>query len=323
MPAPPKKREKPGLKSVHDLREQRIEGRFARPTEKLWVGAGVLLALILGTYWYFASRKLENQKGDLLAKRKAVVVTLGAEWYPLRDRIEKLVIAESGAFQGDFVDPTARTLDFTHDPSIYLRLRAAEAKDAKSVRDAAQASLRDGFVGCLVVAPNPAAARGEVDAGAFAENPWNLRQAYQSTRILTDEWEQEVKESGDDLRLRVFQQQYDKAVDKEIPLAARIVKQAKYFIMVLDEDADAARPYADGGPMTSEALQAVQHAARVVVANLQGDGVMLRLRREPAAGFRFAGESAPSDPETLLAMQRQVNNCQLANEVKAAVAEKK
>lgn len=320
MPAPPKERPKPGLKSVHDMREQRVAGKYARPSEKLWLLVGLALAGILGTYWYIASRKLDGQKTDLLAKRKAVELTLGAEWYPLRDKIEKLVIAEAGAFEGDFVDPSARALDFTHEPSIYLRLRVAEAKDAKSIRASAENSLRDGFVGCLVVAPNPALAHGEVDAGAFAENPWNLRQAYQSTRILSEEWEQQVKESGDELRLRVFQQQYDKAVDKEIPLAARIVKQAKFLIMVLDEDTDAAKPYADGGPLTSEALQSVAHPARVVVANVQKDGIMLRLRREPAAGFRFAGESAPSDQETLVAMQRQVNNCQLANEVKAAVA---
>jgi hypothetical protein len=322
VPAPPKKREKPGLKSVHELREQRVAGKYARPSEKLWLFSGLALASILIGYWYFASHKLEGQKGDLLAKRKAVVVTLGAEWYPLRDKIEKIVIAEAGGFQGDFVDPSARSLDFTHKTGIYLRLRVADAKDSTAIRKAAQDSLRDGFVGCLVVAPNPALARGDVDAGAFAENPWNLRQAYQATRILTDEWDQEVRESGDDLRLRVFQQQYDKAVDKEIPLAARIVKQAEFFLLVLDEDTDGAKAAADGGPITSEVLQTIAHPARVVVANLQKDGIVLRLRREPAAGFRFAGETAPSDPETLVAMQRQVNNCQLANEVKAAVATK-
>ena len=46
---------------------------------------------------------------------------------------------------------------------------------------------------------------------------------------------------------------------------------------------------------------------------------MLRLRRSPQAGFRFVGEQPVSDEETLNAMQRQVNNCQLANEVKAVM----
>lgn len=322
MPAVEKKREKPGLKSVYALRERRLAGKFSHPSEKVWLSVGIALAAILGVYWYVAGRSLAGKKGDLLAKRRAVVVTLGAEWYPLRDRIESLVVAESGAFAGDFVDPSARSLDFTRDPGIYLRLRVAEAKDAQAVREAAQGSLRDGFVGCLVVAPNPALARGDVDAGAFAENPWNLRQAYRSTRILSDEWEQEVREAGDDLRLRVFQQQYEKAVHEEIPLAARIVKQAKSFIVVLDEDTDDPSLRADGGPLTSEALQAVVHPVRVIVASLQHDGIVLRLRREPAAGFRFAGENAPSDPETLLALERQVHNCQLANLVKAAAAGK-
>ena len=33
----------------------------------------------------------------------------------------------------------------------------------------------------------------------------------------------------------------------------------------------------------------------------------------------FAGEHAVTDPETLTAMKRQVNNCALANAVKAAL----
>lgn len=322
MPAFDKKREKPGLKSVYEHRERRLAGKFSHPSEKAWLSVGLALVAILGVYWYVAGRTLAGKKADLLAKRRAVVVTFGAEWYPMRDKIESLVVAESGAFAGDFVDSSARSLDFTRDPSIYLRLRLAEAKDAKSVRTAAQGSLRDGFVGCLVVAPNPALARGDLDAGAFPENPWNLRQAYRSARTLSDEWDQEVREAGDDLRLRVFQQQYDKAVSEEIPLAARIVKQAKFFIAVLDEDTGDPNVPADGGALTSEALQAVRHPVRVIVASLQHDGIVLRLRREPAAGVRFAGENVPSDPETLLAMERQVHNCKLASEVKAAAAAK-
>jgi hypothetical protein len=146
-----------------------------------------------------------------------------------------------------------------------------------------------------------------------------LRQAYSSTRILTDEWVNDVKEASDDLRLRVFEQQYDQAANSEIPLAAKIVKQADYFLLVLDEDVDEAKKYTDGGPLTSEALQTVPHPARVTLIDLTKDQPILRLRRSPQAGFRFMGEQPVTDPETLDAVQRQVNNCQLANEVKATM----
>jgi hypothetical protein len=90
-------------------------------------------------------------------------------------------------------------------------------------------------------------------------------------------------------------------------------------LFVLDEDAQEARKYTDGGPLTSEALQTVAHPARVVLVDLEDKRVLLRLRRTPQAGFRFVGENPVTDQETLDAMQRQVNNCQLANEVKAAL----
>lgn len=318
MPAPPRKRDKPGLKSVHELREQRKAGKFSRPSEKMWLAMGGCIVAILLGYGYFAAKKLDRRKASLLAKRNAVEATLGAEWYPLRDAIEHAVIAESGPFS-DYVDPLAKDFDLEKKPGIYLRIRLAEAKDASSIRKAAQEALRDGFVGCLIVSPNPDLAKGMADAGVFGEQPWNLRQAYASTRILTDEWVSEVKSSGDDLRLRVFEQQYDKATNEEIPLAAKIVKQARYFLFVLDEDAQEARKYTDGGPLTSEALQTVAHPARVVLVDLEDKRVLLRLRRTPQAGFRFVGENPVTDQETLDAMQRQVNNCQLANEVKAAL----
>lgn len=320
MPKPLERRER-GLKSVHDMREARHEGRFAKPTEKMYLAIGVALALILGGYWYFTSKKLDRQKGDLLAKRNAVDATIGAEWYPLRDKLEKIVIDEGANLGPDFVEPAASTWEFQKKPGVYLRLRVIEAKDSKSIHKAAENSVRDGFVGCLIVSPNPALARGDADAGAFGENPWNLRQAYQATRILTDDWQREVRESSDDLRLRVFTQQYDKAIDTEIPLAAKIIKQADFFLLVLDEDVPEARLHDDAGMVTSESLQVVSHPARVILVDLHKDpGIMLRIRRTTNAGFRFVGDNAVQDPETLAAMQRQVNNCALANEVKSVLA---
>ena len=49
----------------------------------------------------------------------------------------------------------------------------------------------------------------------------------------------------------------------------------------------------------------------------------MRLRREGNASFIFAGEHAMTDPETRAAMQRQVNNCSLADQVRTAIEGKK
>lgn len=325
MPQPTPKRER-GLAAVHEMRGQRIEGRFSRPSGGVWLLLAAALAAILGGYAYFSGRKLDSAKADLLAKRNAVDATVGAEWAPLRERLERYT-ADGAAdpWAGDLVAPGAKSWPFESMPGIYLRLRAADARDPKGLRKAAQDALKDGFAGCLIRSDVAALARGDKDAGAFGEQPWNLRQAYQSTRILTPEWADEVRASSDDLRLRVFQQQYDKAIETEIPRAIDIVKKARFYLIALDEPVATAEALEkvqdrlDGGAPTLEILQLVPHPVRVVLVDLEKDAVVLRLRREVSAGFRFARERPVSDPETLDAMQRQVQNCALANEVRAAI----
>ena len=302
---------KPGLQAVHEGRKQRERGKYARATPNLWLGLLIGLAALLVGYRFFAMRSLEAEKDKLLAKQRAVDKTVGAEWYPLRDRLEKFVVDSSGDWPGDWTDSTAGSWDFRAVPGIYLRLRVAEAKDVASIRKAAPGAVKDAFVGCLLREPNIAAARGDRDAGAFAEQPWNLRQAYRATRILTDDWVAEVKAADDELRLRIFEEQYDKAVQTEIPSAIDLVKHAQFFLLVLDEDSPAAASVADGGPITSEVLQLVPHEARVRVMNLRTGNEVARLRRT-AAGAVY-GEHG--DPETREAIRRQVNNCALAMEV--------
>ncbi|HEX3344592.1 MAG TPA: hypothetical protein VHS09_08460, partial [Polyangiaceae bacterium] len=138
-------------------------------------------------------------------------------------------------------------------------------------------------------------------------------------RILTEDWVNEVKDADDDLRLRIFSRQYDKAVTDEIPLAIEVVKRAQFFLLVLDEDSpDAVKP-ADGGPLTEEALQLVPHPSRVQLFDLASGKEILRLLRTGDAQVIQAGERAVADEETRDAMQRQANNCALARRVDEAL----
>ena len=318
MPAEPPKRRQIGLQGVHKAREMRVAGKYARPTERMWLGAGLAIIALVGGYRYFSSRSLGGEKSDLVGKRRAIDLTVGAEWKPLRDKVERLTMDEAGAFKGDLVDVSAMGLSFRDQPGIYLRLQLQDATSAAGIRLGAQGSLRDAFTSCLLRTTNAPLARGDVDASAFPEQPWNLRQAYSATRILTDEWKHEVDESDDSLRLRVFQQQYEKAVAQEIPLAIDILKRAHFFLLVLDEPSpDAARN--DAGVTTPEALQLVPHDARVVVYDFKRDAGVVRLRRSAAGAFMPAGDRPIADPETRDAVQRQVNNCSLAEAVTVAI----
>lgn len=319
-----------GLKAIREVRAERGRSKHGRVSGKAWlVAIGVVLTVVVGA-WQYREGSLSHQKDELLSKQRAALTTVGAEWIPLRDKMEKLTIEAAETYKGDLVDPEARTWDFRSVPGIYLRMRLADVKDAASLRAAAKESARDSFVGCMFKENNPSAmaiAKGDLDAGSRAgwqDQPWNLRLAYGATRILTDEWVNEVKNAEDEIHLRVFVQQYDKAKDEEIPLAVDIVKRAQFFLLALDEDVPEAKELApdagrNAGKVTEQHLQQVRHPTRVHLVNLRTGKEIVRLRREAEADFRFAGEHTLRDPYTLAAMKRQVNNCALAQSVWAAI----
>ncbi|HTE46873.1 MAG TPA: hypothetical protein VK636_16620 [Gemmatimonadaceae bacterium] len=301
------------------MRDKRVRGKFNRASPNFWLFAALGVVAILLTYRFFATRKLDGDKEVLLSKQRAVQATVGVEWDKVRDQMEKFALESAGPWPGDWKDSNAAEWDFRTVPGVYLRLRASEASDVNRLRKSAQGSLRDGFVACFLREPNAAGARGELDGGLFPDQPWNLRQAYASTRILTDDWVNEVKESGDDLRLRVFEQQYRQAIDHEIPTAIEIIKRAQFFLLVLDEDTPEAAALTDGGAITSDVLQLVPHDARVTILNLRNGNPIARIKRRASASAVPAGERAITDPEIVDAVKRQVNNCSLAMAVSAAI----
>jgi hypothetical protein len=314
-----KRRKGRGLPAIARSREDRSAGRSRWTTQAgLLAGAVIIAGLI--AHKVVSGRELEGDRQALLAKQRAVAVTLGPEWFPLRDKLEADVLGAAKGYDGDHVDPVARQAAFRTQPGLYLRMRLVEARDAASVRSVAADARKDAFAACLLREPNDRGARGEIDGGAFAEQPWNLGQAYASTRILTDDWVDEVKTADEDLRLRIFSRQYDKAVTDEIPLAIDVVKRAQFFLLVLDEDVPEAVKPTDGGPLTEEALQLVPHPSRVHLFDLTSGKEILRLLRTGDARVIPAGERAVADEETRDAMQRQANNCALARRVDEALA---
>ncbi len=324
MPQQQPERKKPGLAAVHEGREQRLAGRFSRPTGRTYLIVVLGVAASIVAFKTVSGREIGSRKTALLAKQRADDATIGKEWAPLRDNLEKFVTERSGAFDADHVEPEAKAWSNHVATGIYLRIRLDDAKTPEKIRAAAQDSMKDAFVGCLLKAENQALAQGAPDAGIFPDLPWNLRQAYSATRILTPEWVAQVKDSDESIRLRIFEQQYDKAERDEIPRAIDIVKRADFFLLVLDEPADNpddAKPrWADGGvDSAEEAVQLAPHWARIHVLDLQKNKEILRVRRRAEGQFVFASGRPVTDEETLDAMKRQVNNCALAQQVRASI----
>ncbi|MDP9149878.1 MAG: hypothetical protein M3O36_08080 [Myxococcota bacterium] len=305
-----------GLTAIAQAREDRANGRSRWTMQAGFVAAAAVLGGLV-THKIVSDREVHTDRQALLAKQRAVATTLGADWFPLRDKLEAEVLASAKEYAGDLVDARARHADFRSQPGLYLRMRLADAKDTASIRAVASLARRDAFAACLLREPNVRGAHGDTGGGAFAEQPWNLGRAYASTRILTDEWVREVQNADEDLRLRVFAQQYEKAVSEELPLAIEVVKRAQFFLLVLDEDVPEAATPGDAGARTvsEDSLQLVEHPARVHLLDLVSGKETLRLRRSGNARLVPAGERMITDPEMRDAMQRQANNCALAARV--------
>lgn len=307
-----------GLPAVTRAREDRAR-RGPRWTMRAGLVAAAAVVAGFLAHTIVSGRELQAEKRSLLSRRRAVEATLGAQWFPMRDRLETNIIDGARSFQGDRVAPEARASPFRTEPGLYLRMLVADAADVESIRRVAVDAKKDAFAACLLREPNLLGIRGEVDGGAFAEQPWNLGQAYAATRILSDRWIHEVEAADDEIRLRVFSEQYEKAVREEIPLAIDVVTRARFFLLVLDEEVSEAMP-GDGGRVTEEALQLVVHPARVFLFDLKSNQELFRLRRSGGATVIPAGERPVTDPETREAMQRQANNCSLATLVESAIA---
>jgi hypothetical protein len=309
-----------GLGSIAQAREARAQGGSKWTAQAGLIAGGAVIAALIA-HKIVDEHELNSGRQALLAKQRAVVATVGAEWLPLQEKLETDVLDASrmGPDAPDVLTPEARSLAFRTQPGLYLRMRLADATSAAGIRKVAVDARRDAFAACLLREKNERGLRGEVDGGAFAEQPWNLGQAYAATRILTEDWVADVKDADDDLRLKVFTQQYDKAIREEIPIAIDVVKRSQFFLLVLDEDTTDAAPFADGGPLTEEALQMVPHTARVFLYDARDNKLLARLRRAGGGQYIQAGERAVTDDETKDAMQRQANNCSLANMVEAAL----
>ncbi len=309
-----------GLKAVASARAERSKTKYGKIDGRVWLMAGAAVVSTLVAAWTFNGRTLATQKEELLLQQHTALSVVGDEWHVLRDRLEKLTVEAASRFEGDRVDESATSFDFRSAPGLYLRLRVSEATKVEDIRKHAKDSAKDAFTGCLLREPNAALARGDADAGAVPEQPWNLHRAYSATRVLTEAWTSEVRASDNKDRLRVFRQQYDRALRDEIPVAIDIVKRAQFFLLVLDEDVPEALSLSgDAGTIDQDALQQVAHPARVHIVNLKSGREVARLRRTGDAWFEFAGEKAVRDPEIQAAMKRQVNNCALAQTVWAAI----
>ncbi|WP_240806717.1 hypothetical protein [Polyangium spumosum] len=292
------------------------------------------MAVTVIIQWKWSQGRVESDRSGVLAKQRAVIVELGPRWFPLRDRIETWTVELAKDPFTDVVETEIlKSWSFRDKPGIYLRLDAEQATSAEVLRKAANDSLRDGFTACLFTVENKNQLSGkeckltrdcavgeicnELDRCAPPAQPYNLRVAYRSMRILSEDWVREVQEASGELRLRALTSFFEDTVRDDIPVAVDLLTRAQYFVVVLDE----APPNLEipAGMSKSEALRGVPHASRVGIWRLSDNKLVLRIRRTPDVELKMAG--AQLDERVVNAQKRQALSCALANAVRDAMGD--
>ncbi|WP_234023757.1 hypothetical protein [Sorangium cellulosum] len=298
------------------------------PPAKFWGYTAVVLAVSAILHWKWSQGQIESARQKLMARQRAVAVELGPRWFPMRERVEGWTLELSRSAGAELVDREAlKAWDFRDLAGIYLRLRVDEATSVDALRKNAQQSLKDAFTSCLLRAPNPNPLAGaeckrtrDCPAGEHCnENercsrpaqPFNLRVAYRTMQVLSDEWVRDTQDASSELRLRLLESSFDDTMRDDVPLAAELLTRAQYYLLVLDEPAE--------GAATTEALLATPHTARIGVWRLSDGKPILRIRRE--ASGSLIGGTPTVESNVLEARQRQANSCALALAVREAMGD--
>lgn len=306
-----------------------------------WLWAVTLIGLFSVFYWRLAQSHLESKKAQVMAKQRAIARSIGPSILPFRDKIEGWAKELSApAYPGDLVAPGAPYQSIRKSPGVYLRLRMQNARSPKDIRKAARVSLHDGFTSCLFVSKagasptegpkctvtancEPGKLCNEWNVCADPPTPYNMRLAYRTLKVLSNEWTDELHAATNELLVNAYDRDLDSVTRYDVRIAADILARSKYFTLVLDEEPPSGLPpeLPDAGETPEERLQRVAHFARVGVWELATGKQLLRLRAEASGEVVSMGEKVIRDPAILAAQARQVNSCQLALAVRNALSD--
>lgn len=313
----PKFRAQPVMPSSRGAKVGLISGPSpSYPGTRFWIWCVSAIVLSVLGYSFFASRSREGRKDVVLAKREAARSSFEKSWPPFETAVEKALSEHVLALS----EKEASGWDFRSLPGFYVRLRARDASNIERRKAAIVESRRDGFSGCLmrpVGGTVPPASVGlpesERHVPGETEQPWNLAEPFRLARVFSEDWKKEVLAAGDEMRLRIFEEQFDKAAVKELPKLAEMLKSAEVLVALLDDEND------DSSALTFEDLQMKPHRVRTLIFNLKTGSVYARIFREGAGAVQMLSGAVDTKPEVRAAMQRQVNNCTLAKSVQAAL----
>lgn len=256
-----------------------------------WRFWGPILAVLIGfpAVWLtLRHRDLVRQRDALAREYADRVAPLAPAYRGGRARIESLVLASLGPWQGERRDPALTWEELTREPVLYARTRLGEIHGRDDLAASVRHRYADQLLACMGV--QFAWARELLDKGAFLL-PAHLEE------IRNADTPERVHALRADLLLRLRRDRAD--VERSLGL--------RYFVLAVDE-----APLSIDGPTRVYAYD-LRDGREVLRARGTGEGLVL-------IPFRIAGLPAPpADSPRGRAPTVSQHDCAVANDVRAAL----
>lgn len=341
QPPRPMGRGLPALDESRLARKRSIVLGRARVREvatRFWLLTFAGLAVFAVIYYRHSQKKLAEQRNQLAARQRAVVVAAGRGSFELRDKLEAWALDLARDDVHARISPQASLDEISRGPGIYLRVPHQDAREVESLRRAAARSLHDGFTSCLFIGRTPeptpgvaCKAKEQCGPGELCDDwgvcsvpgqPYNLRLLHDSLVVQGPQWQQRLANASDELQVRAMELELEGVAKHEVPAAAELVRRSRFFTVVLDEEPRAAAPAPgpDAGveETPEQRLQTTDHFVRIGIWDIARNEPLVRLRLEVAGRFVSMGRDL-GGLAVARARQRQANNCAAAVEVREAL----
>ncbi len=269
------------------------------------LGVASLVSLVALFYYYSYRKDLTGERARILKERRRLADDISNDYGTMRAKVEPWAIElATKPFGVENVDVEAKNLTWRERPSIYLHVRAEDAKTPELVHAAAKLSSLDGISSCLLRVK-----------GSYG--PWGWGEIVARAEMLGSDFTTDVRDTDNDLRLRNLAYALDQYRQNDFPFARDGLRMAEYVIVAIDEDPGQVpgSSLAFGADASiAQKIASVAHPVRLAIYRLTDGKELLRVRRTADAQV-LQVQGDPTAPGAGLEIRRmQALGCAMANE---------
>jgi hypothetical protein len=257
-----------------------------------WLLVGALcIATVAGGYWLKERQRADTLRAQILRVHEELKEP-SKRYLQFREKVEKLVLGVAGREPSTFVDKRLHVPGLRSGRGLYLRLRASDLKDKKSLAAGAGAMEPDVIASCMGLAP--ASARGLWSQGDFLEPPW-----IEATR-----------KQNSVMHLRVTDEVLARRMRTDLPAVLSLTR-SDWLLLVVEQGANRQEHPVD------VFLWDLRSDVQLLAARFKADGVLMPIRVR-MAGAPNAPQLQPADPN--LTSSGPVD-CSIAMQIKKLAGE--